>query len=301
MGNQREIPSAAKTWGLRKHTVTKRRPKEKEKGPYHANVTIACKGPADESGEVAERWAVADFSIRNVLTHWGPGRYSVDWYDKANNKIDTWKFEAREPQTRTGGGHVEIDGDDTPTTRLRGLATSLDGGGVVELMLLLRAEGDAAAARARAEAERAADRDRQFMQAMLDRAAGGAGAAAAPATDLARELALMRRELSLQLREQNLQLRSDLQVQAAANADTTDRPETAKEALNSAGVEMIETLGEGLADIGPDLLGAVRKWLRSKGLADTPQNLAALVEQAAEEVAALNGQANGAAAEAEAE
>ena len=312
MGNQREIPTAAKTWGLRKHTVTKRRPKDKDRGPYVANVTQLCKSPAaDESGEVAERWPVAEFSIRHVLAQWGPGRYSVDWYDKANNKIDTWKFDAAEPRSRPRSVDVDGDGgavDDSPVARLRGLAANMDGGGVFELVLALNAAGDQAAARARAEADARADRERQFWQQQADSnrallqqvhtapAAASPAAGGLTAADFTREMAMVRREMAVQAREDRILLRQEILNELP---DPDAGHETVKDAANAAGVAAVEEIGEMLPGVVVEGLKWVKKRLAAAGTEPTPENIAAAVravlEEEARAVAEAEAGANGAA------
>jgi hypothetical protein len=302
------IPKAAKVWTLWRVTTTTRRNKETGRN-YKANVTQRMTGDADADGTVADQWPVAEFSVKAIRERWGAGRFRVDWYDNKAQKLGDWKFDVAEPSPRAAAAPAAEDEDGDSDAMLARLPQTQMGWIMWTQAREERAERrrEQAAREERArmqhEADERATRDRDFLREVAGvnaRTAAAAPATAAP--DMTREFALMRRELSLTMREQVLQMRAEFQnaqAVAAANADTEDRPETAKDALNSAGVEMIETIGEGLADIGPDLLGAVRKWLRSKGFADTPSNLQALVEQAAEEVAALNGQTNGAAAEAE--
>lgn len=315
MGNTREIPTAAKTWGLRKHTTERRKgQKGKVDGKaYNASVTHLCKGPPDEHGEVSERWPVAEFSIRHVLAQWGPGRYSVDWYDKTNNRIDGWKFDAAEPSglraRRAAVAGDDQGDDDSPVARLRGLAAGMDGGGVFELVLALNAAGDQAAARARAEADARADRERQFWQQQADsnrallQQVHSAPAAAAPAAGgmtaeaFAREMTLMRREMALQAREDRLALRQEILNELPDPDD--NRPETVKDAANAAGVAAVEEIGEMLPGVVVEGLKWVKKRLAAAGTEPTPENIAAAVRAVLEEeaaaAAAAEAGANGAA------
>jgi len=308
---ERQIPPTAKTWTLFRFQSEPRRNKE-TKRTYPATVTRRMTGDVDDDGAVADRWPVSEFSVKAILDRWGPGRYRVDWYDNKEAKLGDWKFDVAEPAQRGASRTLSEEPDAEGEAMLSRLPSTPMG------WLLWTQSREEAAARRRAEeareerqrlreeADERAQRDRDFLREVAGSRALAAPAAAAPAADLSRELALMKRELSIQLREQNLQLRSEfaqreatLAAQAAA-ADDDNRPETATEALNSAGVEIVEALGEGLADIGPDILGAVRKWLRKQGMADTPEALEALIATAQAQLGQMNAAAaNGAAHEPE--
>lgn len=294
MQQQREIPSAAKSWGLRQHTVTRRRNKE-DGHQYHANVTRQMKGePHPDTGEVAERWPVGEFSVRNILERWGAGRYTVDWFDKAGKRIDGWKFDVAEPNAppARAAAAEEDDAGDAAAAALRLPKTQLE-------WFIYQQQREERADRRRAqeareerdrnrqEAEERVHRDREFLATITANLAHpGNAAAAAGGVDMARELQLMKRELALTLREDGARLRQELVAAAAAAAagqqddDDDDGPETMGAAVTQAGVAGVEAMGEVVPDIVAGLLGKLKRWLDATGQPSDPATIKALVEAA---------------------
>jgi hypothetical protein len=319
----REIPSAARTWSLSQHTTTLRTNKETGR-KYPANITRPMTGDPGPDGEVAERWPAAEFSVTRVLERWGAGRYTVAWYDAKGKKIGAYKFTADEPRRAPGAAaRGRAGATAAPATG------AADEGDVSAMTLQLpktqlewimwnqardeanerrrREEAREERDRMRSEQDERAQRDREFLASMAQAlGGGGAHAAAAPAAaaggvDLARELGLMKRELLLAQREQALQIRADVLASLPAPGVGGDEPETVVEALNGAGIGLVEGLGEEAPALVAEGLEAFKRWLKSRGQPATPQNMAAVVK-ALNAVLAAQGagaesetQANGAA------
>ena len=266
-------------------------------------------GAPDAQGRVTNRWLLSELSPVTVRRRWGAGRFRVRYSNEAGDVLGATDWELETPESeRQGdpidgapsagasedGAHVGGSGA-SAAARLRGVAGRLDGGGVLELMLMMNDQADRTAQRAREDAQLQVERDRQFfaqfaaqqtqmMQSIMSRPA--AAPAPAPATDLTRELALMRRENLLNLREVETRLAATLGDLGGGDdgaADTT-------EALERAGVGLVEGLGEEVPALVGEALSALKGWLKAKGQNPSPQNVAAVIE--AVRLAAI-GQANG--------
>lgn len=295
----RDIPSAAKFWGCRQHTIVTRT--EKESGRrYPANVTRQMQGEPDADGEVALCWPVAEFSVKAVLDRWGPGRYTVDWLDARRKRLESYKFTAEAPRSgaaaaAAAAAAADASEEDEEVGAMLGRLPKTQ----IEWLIYQqrreeasarrrREEEDAAERRRREEAreererlrqesEDRAARDREFIASITANLTAGraAGAVAvAPQVDLRRELEYMRRELTLAQRETAIALRNDV----LANLPAGDGPETFAEALDGAGVGLVEGVGVQVPELVGEALTAFRGWLKAKGQKPDAQTMAGLVD-----------------------
>lgn len=247
-------------------------------------------------GRVSDRWLVGELSPEAILKRWGSGRYRIRYLGAAYDLVGSvdWELQA---QPERSGGPLEPDapaaspGDGSPGARVRGLAGSLDGPGVMELMMLLNDARETAGVQARADAERAIQRDRAFFERLQQQQpVHSAATAAAPAFDLAREMTLLRREMALTIREETTRIRAEILNELPEDGDG---PENVGDALNGAGVSLVEGLGEEMPGIVTEALTAVRAWMKSKGQAATPQNIVSVLD-AVKHVLATEAHTNGA-------
>jgi len=306
MARPREIPSAAKFWSLRCHTTVKRRHKETGK-TYQANVTRQMTGEPNEDGEVAQAWPVSEFSVRAILERWGEGKYTAEWLDKGGKKVGEHKFTAGEPAAGGSRGaaaaaaDVLEEGEDVGAMTLRLPKTQLE-------WIMWQQQREERAERRRrdeareerdrmrADADERAQRDREFLSTIAGHGASAAAivpAAAAGAMTpetFSRELGLMRRELLLAQREQAIQIRQEL---GTLQAEAEGGAENFTDALNSAGVGLVEGVGEQMPELVGGLLGKLRAYLKISGHPATPQDVANIIE-AVRAAALAEAQANGA-------
>lgn len=275
----RAVPSAAKTWSLRSHVPEKRKNRETGK-PYTANVTKQMKGEPDENGDVAESWPVAEFSTKEVLDRWGPGRYSVDFFDKRGEKIDGWAFTVAEP-TETNErrrrprdeGDAGEDEDDPAAMAMRLPKTQLEWF-IYQQQREERSERrrrDEAREerdRMRQEAEDRATRDRDFLTAL------SANVGRAPASDAA-SMELLRRETQLSIRENmmDMERRLGARIQSFAPAATDDDddderepPKNAGEAVERLGLSMLTELEKKSPEVLEAMLPKVVQWMEHLGV-----------------------------------
>jgi hypothetical protein len=277
----------------------------KEGRKYKTWVPTRLRGAADAQGRVTDRWMVSELHPVTIRRRWGAGRYRVRFSNEAGEVLGQSDMTLETPAGEASGSPLEAGGagedlgpaaagGGSAVSRLRGMAgRQLDGGGMLELMLMMQDQADRAAARAREDATIAAARDREFFAQMMglvqqsNQQQRAAPAAAAPAVDASREWALMRRENALTLREQLATIRQEL---LDNQPDPDAGPTNAGEALERAGVGLVEGLGEEAPAIVGEALGALRQWLKAKGQPATPANVAAVIEAVR---AAAIGQANG--------
>jgi hypothetical protein len=306
---QRDIPAAAKTWGLRSHTIVVRTEKDTRR-KYKAHATKDVLGEPDEDGELVKRWPAAEFSPRVVLERWGAGRYTVDWYDKSGKKCGEHKFTVDEPAAPARGRVAEAaaaadDEDaDIGAAALRLPKTP------IEWMMWQQREERAADRRRREElrderdrmrqeSDERATRDREFLSTITQSLAGREVAAAGAASGLSpevlsRELGMMRRELLLAQREQAIALRAELLNELP---EEPDGAENFSQAFNQTAVAAVEGVGEQVPEIIGGLLGKLRTYLQLNGQPAEPKDMVKLIEAAriaVEQQAMAEAAANGA-------
>lgn len=316
--NMKKAPPGAvmfDLWAL--HTVKGVSPTSGKR--YSSLKPRRLRGEPDASGQVTEAWPVAEAAPAAIRRKWGPGRYRVRYLSDTGAELGTLDLQLETPASERAASAALEDGVDqgeaaaTPAARLRAVAGNLGGVGTLELLLLMQDNADRAAQRAREEAaaQRAADREYfaaqsggqtallttlmpLIVQARAPVAGGGATSGA--------ELGLLRRELALTVREQMGTLRGEVAQLLAeqGGGGDPDGPETAGEALNLAGVEAVEALGEVAPGLVQEAIGAFRAWMRSKGQPIDPASMAQAI--AAIQAAQLaEARANGAAPQEEEE
>ena len=277
-------------WRLHKQEGTN--PEGKRYSTWKPKRLTAGVGP---DGRVSDRWLVAELSPEAILKRWGSGRYRIRYLGASYELVGSvdWELQA---QPERSGGPLEPDAagapaDGSSASRLRGLAGALDGAGVVELMMLLNDARESSTRQAREDADRAIQRERSFIQQMFQQhgPAAAAQAPAAPAVDMAREMALLRREMALTIREETARMRAEILNELPEEPAA----ENLGDALNGAGVGLVEGVGAEMGPLVGEALGALRGWLKSKGQAATPENIAGVIE-AVRAAAMAEAHANGA-------
>jgi hypothetical protein len=267
-------------------------------------------GDPGPDSRVTERWPIEELSPAAILKRWGAGRYRVRYLGPDNELVGAVDWALAEPSASSGSPLDAPDGAPaaagSPADRIRSMAGQLGGASVVELMLLLNDARDSAARQAREEADRRADRERleadrraQRDQHFFDRflqqqPAAASVAAAAPAVDMTRELALMRREMSLTIREETQRIRAEILNELPEDKDGA---ENFGQALESAGVGIVEGVGEQVPEVIGGLLGKLKAWLQLNGQPATAADMQKLIEAAHAAVAAqaaaeVNGAGN---------
>ena len=283
-------------WRLHKQEGTN--PEGKRYSTWKPKRLTAGVGP---DGRVSDRWLVSELSPAAILERWGSGRYRIRYLGAAYELVGSVDWELQATPERSGGplqAEAPAAGDGgTATDRLRGLAGSLNGAGVVELMILLNDARESATRLAREDADRAVQRDRQFFDRLFQQQqhatpAAVAAAAAAPA-DMTREMALLRREMALTIREETQRIRAEILNELP---DET-KAESFGAALEGAGVGMVEGVGEQVPEVIGALLGRLKAWLQVNGQPATPADMQKLIEAAHQAVAAqaaaeVNGAGN---------
>jgi hypothetical protein len=234
-----------------------------------------------EDGTVPERWAVSEFSPKNVLAAFGPDHYRVDWYASDGKRISGQTFRVAHPAPK--GAKIETPGRGRPSAARRRADESDD-----EARGASAASGDSMSfreflamqqemrrdeerreerndERRRQEAAAAQQRDREFMATVM-------GALMQTREQPAASSDLIRRELSLEIRQGMQRLREEL-----GNLEP-EEPEDEREPA--------EDLGEGMARVGSAVLGEleqraphlvnelipqVAEWLKQKGFVPSPE------------------------------
>jgi len=257
-------------------------------------------GGVGADGRVSDRWLIEELSPESILQRWGSGRFRVRYLGASGELVGAvdWELQATpgrqgEP-LKPGDAPAAAAAPDSPASRLRGLAGTLDGAGVVELMMLLSDARESATRQANIEADRRAARDQQFFDRVLGQMtqhtqAPAAASATAPAVDMARELALIRRELTLTMREESARLRAEV---LAELPEEPDGPETFDQALQGAGVGLVEGVGAEVPSIVSAALARFKQYLQASGQPATPQAIASVLD-AIKQAAAAEADANG--------
>lgn len=275
-----------------------------EKGRAWANVRPEQlrTAPDPVTGIVADRWPVRELSAQTILQRWGAGRFRVVYISESSERVGSAEITVATPGEAAASQKL-VAGEDVapsaPTDRLRAVAGRLDGGGALEIMLLLQDAGDRAAERARIDAQAAAQRDRDFFERIMKLQPAQQPATAAAAGGMtAKEIELLKRELALEARENLAKAREELAAQLnealaaqQQQQEPDDPPETAGEAISQAGIGIVQSLETQTPGIVNEAVGALRAWLRAKGHQVTPDVVNSLAEAVR---AATLAEANGA-------
>ena len=282
-----DVPSEAAHWSVYRVTI--------KPGGNHSRSRM--KGSPGEDGAVPDAWPVGEFSTQRVLEVWGEGKYRVEWYDAAGERIPPGQmFEVAKPEPKKGRkltpnrrpAAIAEGDDDEPIAAATARASAGGGIGVLELMTLLRGEREDA----RELAERQAERDRQFwmqMQAqqtqLLTTVLGKTGGAG--------DGELLRREMRLTVNEGLLTLERKFGqfAQPPDDDDPDDDPDDPPKDLGEAGERIgLALLGEierGAPQLLQEMMPTLVKFLQGKGFQPSPE----LQERIAH--AQRNGHANG--------
>ncbi len=280
------VPATAATWSLVKLVRDAQNKSRRE----------ACQGEPLEDGRVPEQWAAADFSERNVVEWWGPGKYRVDFQDgkgehvEGGGRIFTVAIPAKpgklgrkpkrgapsasddEPAEARGGGSA-------PSMARRGLP-ELGAGGTLTMMDFwamqreeqrdAREREDRARERSREEAREARESDRQLMLGMMQMMAQGR-ATAAP--DFSPDL--LRRELALEMREGIAGIRRDLATDLGSRPppdddDPDDAPANLEDGASRIAMRMLGELEQRAPELLQEAIPTIVGWIRSKGVPLSP-------------------------------
>ena len=245
-------------------------------------------GDPGKEGELAEQWAVAEFSVKDIAKRFGGGRYVVTWLDGSGKRIASRTFVLSSPavgpsRLRPKDRPAEDDDDERPSRRARNDIGQL---GTFDLIAMLDERADRAAQREKERADAQRDTDRQFtglmMQMMTQLVASPARAAqaAGPAVDMTREMQLLRREINVTIQEQMAGVRQSVasMLDDSAGSDNDDDdlpvPKNVSQAVEQVGISILREATSAAPDFVRELLPAFLKGLRARGVKPSPELLA---------------------------
>jgi hypothetical protein len=260
---------------------------------------IRMTSPPLEDGTVPDSWPVSEFSPKHLLRTWGPGKYFIEWYAEAGNRLKMEHVEIAEPATDAGpklrgrrhmSGTPSDDAEDgaPPLERLRKTGgTSMS---VMDYLILQREDAKAAAEREerlqqrwREESAAAQQRDREFMGAIiatLKQPAVVPGQAA--------DAEILRREIALNIREGLMTIRKDvadrlgeLEPDDDERDDPDEPPADLEEAGARIGMRLLHELEQKAPDLIEEAIPRIADFLKQRGFAPSPELDAAMKARAA--------------------
>lgn len=247
----------------------------------------ALYGEPTKSGEVPEQWPVSDFNIKHILEHWGPGRYMVTWLGGGGERVGSRTFVLSAAPAAAGSSlrpratRSRAVDDDAPSDARGPERRDLGGLGTFDLIAMLDERSERAARQAEERANAQRENDRQYMTLivqMMNQRVAAAPAAAGPAVDMAREMALLRREIGVTIAERMNAMQTQLTGLIDDNAPTDDprdlpMPRDLGEAVEQVGVSLLREVTSAAPEVVGEILPAVMRMMRAKGIQANPDTL----------------------------